>query len=69
MGRISKRTIIIVVCIAVLAPIVFNVGLVFTDYIYVNYGFTLSPNGVGNKEWLEFYQNYIIGAAALISAL
>lgn len=45
-----------------------NALMCVTDLIYKSFGMTLSPVGVGNKEWLGFWGNLILGDTALASA-
>lgn len=48
-------------------PLGINLLISFTDFLYGWKGWALSPEGIHNKEWLEFWSNYIIGVIALIS--
>ncbi len=57
---ISKRKILVIVVIAfAVAPLLINVGLVFTDFIYDKTGFTLTAYGLNNVEWLDFWKQYL----------
>lgn len=56
----SKSNILIFVIIAfAVAPLLINVGLVITDVIYENTGFTLTAYGLNNVEWLDFWKQYL----------
>lgn len=48
-------------------PLIINVLLCCTDFLYKKMGWTLSPEGIQNKSWLEFWCNYLIGIIALVS--
>lgn len=57
---ISKRKILVIVVIAfAVAPLLINVGLVFTDFIYDKTGFTLTAYGLNNVKWLDFWKQYL----------
>ena len=48
----SKILIFVVIAFAV-APLLINVGLAITDFIYDKTGFTLTAYGLSNVEWLD----------------
>lgn len=59
-GSSSKSKILIfVVIVFAVAPLLINVGLVITDIIYENTGFTLTAYGINNVEWLDFWKQYL----------
>lgn len=56
----SKRKILALVVIAfAVAPLLINVGLVITDFIYDKTGATLTAYGLNNVEWLDFWKQYL----------
>lgn len=56
----SKRKILALVVIAfAVAPLLINVGLVITDFIYDKTGTTLTAYGLNNVEWLDFWKQYL----------
>lgn len=56
----SRGKILVLVVIAfVVAPLLINVGLVITDFIYDKTGFTLTAYGLDNAEWLDFWEQYL----------
>ena len=63
------KNIICVIIIVFCLPIILAIGLAITDYCFLKFGWTLSPSGLGNREWLQFFQNYLIGITAIFSAL
>lgn len=48
----------VVIAFAV-APLLINVGLVITDFIYDKTGTTLTAYGLNNVEWLDFWKQYL----------
>lgn len=48
----------VVIAFAV-APLLINVGLVITDFIYDKTGATLTAYGLNNVEWLDFWKQYL----------
>ena len=54
----SKILTVIVIAFAV-APLLINVGLVITDFIYDKTGATLTAYGLNNVEWLDFWKQYL----------
>lgn len=55
-----KSNILVIVVIAfAVAPLLINVGLVFTDFIYDKTGVTLTAYGLNNVEWLDFWKQYL----------
>ena len=61
----SKSLIYIVIVFAV-APVVINLGLVFTDIIYEKTGNTLTAKGLNNAEWLGFWKQYLAIAISFV---
>ena len=54
----NKVLVFIIIAFAI-APLLINVGLVITDIIYENTGFTLTAYGLNNAEWLDFWKQYL----------
>lgn len=55
----KSRSLIGIVTAFVVAPLLINLGLVFTDIIYEETGFTLTAKGLNNAEWLDFWKQYL----------
>ncbi len=63
----AKNKILILVIIAfAVAPLLINVGLVFTDFIYEKTGATLTAYGLNNVEWLDFWKQYLAIAISFL---
>lgn len=65
----SLSAICVMITGLVFLPGIINSLLCYTDFLYIKKGWTLSPVGVGNKEWLEFWSTYIVAIITLLSAL
>ena len=61
----SKILALVVIAFAV-APLLINVGLVFTDFIYDKTGATLTAYGLNNVEWLDFWKQYLAIAISFL---
>lgn len=60
---------VVMICLALIGiPAIVNGLMCLTDVLYTYKGWTLSPVGVGNKEWIAFWGNYLVGITALGSA-
>ena len=63
----SKSKILAVVVIAfAVAPLLINVGLIITDFIYDKTGATLTAYGLNNAEWLDFWKQYVAIAISFL---
>ena len=61
----SKILALVVIAFAV-APLLINVGLVITDFIYDKTGATLTAYGLNNVEWLDFWKQYLAIAISFL---
>lgn len=50
----------------IITPLIINIGLMFTDFIYSKSGITLTAKGLNNVNWLEFWKDYISVAIAFL---
>lgn len=63
----SKGKILALVVIAfAIAPLLINIGLVITDIVYEEIGFTLTAYGLNNVEWLDFWKQYLAIAISFL---
>lgn len=46
----KSKSLIAIVTVFVVAPLLINLGLVLTDIIYEEFGFTLTADGLNNAE-------------------
>ena len=70
MKRMKYKLFIVLICMTLIGiPAIVNILMCLTDVLYIYRGWTLSPVGVGNKEWIAFWGNYLVGITALGSAL
>lgn len=63
---IEKNGLIITIVLLMVAPIIINVGLVFTDYVFGKTGVSLTAIGLDNENWLEFWKQYLSTAIAFL---
>lgn len=63
----SRKRLLFIALVLLVAPLVINVGLMFTDFIYDKTGFTLTAYGLNNENWLEFWKDYMSVAIAFLS--
>lgn len=61
----SKILALVVITFAV-APLLINVGLVITDFIYEKTGFSITAYGLSNVEWLDFWKQYLAIAISFL---
>ncbi|MBD5545017.1 MAG: hypothetical protein HDR01_12480 [Lachnospiraceae bacterium] len=57
--NIKKYWVLCIIIFVALLPLLLNIGLYITDFIYDKYGFTLTANGLGNQDWLDFWGTYL----------
>lgn len=62
----NKKILVIVIVLLLIAPLIINVGLMFTDFVYSKTGMTLTANNLNNTNWLEFWKDYISVAIAFL---
>ncbi len=62
----NKKILIIVILLLIIAPLIINVGLMFTDLVYNKMGMTLTAEGLSNVNWLEFWKDYMSVAIAFL---
>lgn len=62
----KSKSLIVIVTAFVVAPLLINLGLVLTDIIYEETGFTLTANGLNNAEWLDFWKQYLSVAISFV---
>ena len=60
----NKKILIIVIVLLTIAPLIINIGLMFTDVIYSKMGIDLTAKGLNNVNWLEFWKDYMSVAIA-----
>lgn len=56
---IEKNGLIITIILLIVAPLIINVGLIITDYVFHKTGATLTAIGLNNENWLEFWKEYL----------
>lgn len=62
----NKKVLIIVIVLLAIAPLIINLGLMFTDVIYSKMGIDLTAKGLNNANWLEFWKDYMSIAIAFL---
>lgn len=62
----NKKILIIVIVLLTIAPLIINIGLMFTDVIYSKMGIDLTAKGLNNANWLEFWKDYMSVAIAFL---
>ncbi len=62
----KNKSLIAIVTVFVVAPLLINLGLVLTDIIYEEFGFTLTAKGLNNAEWLDFWKQYLAVAISFV---
>ncbi len=62
----NKKILVIVIVLLIITPLIINIGLMFTDFIYSKAGITLTAKGLNNVNWLEFWKDYISVAIAFL---
>lgn len=62
----NKKILVIVIVLLIIAPLIINIGLMFTDFIYSKAGISLTAKGLSNVNWLEFWKDYISVAIAFL---
>lgn len=62
----NKKILVIVIVLLIIAPLIINIGLMFTDFIYSKAGIALTAKGLNNVNWLEFWKDYISVAIAFL---
>ena len=62
----KSKSLIAIVTAFVVAPVLINIGLVLTDIIYEETGFTLTAKGLNNAEWLDFWKQYLAVAISFV---
>lgn len=62
----KSKSLIAIVTAFVVAPLLINLGLVLTDIIYEEFGFTLTAKGLNNAEWLDFWKQYLALAISFV---
>lgn len=58
--------VIIILLVFILIPLIIDVGLILSDYIYKQTGYGLTACGLDNSDWFNFWQNYCNIAVAFI---
>lgn len=53
------KVILLVIIVVAIAPMLINVGLIFTDIICEKHGLTLTAYGLNNVQWLDFWKQYL----------
>lgn len=62
----KKNGLIIIIMLLIIAPLFINIGLMITDCVFRKTGWTLTAIGLNNKNWLEFWKDYISIAIAFL---
>lgn len=62
----KNKSLMAIVTAFVVAPLLINLGLVLTDIIYEEFGFTLTAKGLNNAEWLDFWKQYLAIAISFV---